>query len=591
MRRKRLFWQLYLWYVLIAVASVAVVTWYASRALRRFHETQMRASLQAPAILAAEQFRGALIAGDTQGIDSLAKRLGSEASTRLTVVLSDGTVVGDTDKDPAAMDLHDARPELIDALAGRIGTSIRYSITTKVDRMYVAAPVNSNGRVIGAVRVSVSTALIEQTVRTVRLAILGVGLLTMMLALAAGLMVIRRISRPLGELRTAAEKLAAGNLTHRVKIERPQEFASMAETFNQMAGQLHERIHALETERNERGAILASMVEGVLAVDRGQRLLEFNQVAANLLGVDPEADRGRTLTEAVRNPTLQELVDWVLEGGEPAEEEVVIFDGGERFLQAHGSVLRDASGNAIGVLVVLHDVTRLRRLEQVRRDFAANVSHELKTPVTAIKGFVETLLDGALDNANDARRFLGIVAAQAERLGAIIEDLMELAHIEQQSEREQVALRAGKLREVLDSALDACRFQASEKNVKLELDCPKDVQARIDANLLERAVFNLLDNAVKYSPPGATVEVAVVRDSEELRIDVRDVGCGIAREHLPRIFERFYRVDKARSRQLGGTGLGLAIVKHIAQAHQGRASVNSKPGEGSTFSIHLPLAE
>jgi two-component system phosphate regulon sensor histidine kinase PhoR len=285
------------------------------------------------------------------------------------------------------------------------------------------------------------------------------------------------------------------------------------------------------------------------------------------------------------------LIENVLEAGEPAEEEVVIFDDGERFLQAHGSVLRDAAGESIGALVVLHDVTRLRRLEQVRRDFAANVSHELKTPVTAIKGFVETLLDGAMDNADDARRFLGIVAAQADRLGAIIEDLLELAHIEQQSEREQVPLCSGKLREILDAALDACRFQASEKHVELKLDCPEDVQARIDANLLERAVFNLLDNAVKYSPAGATVEVGVVRGPEELRIEVRDRGCGIPREHLPRIFERFYRVDKARSRQLGGTGLGLAIVKHIAQAHQGRATVDSTPGKGSTFSIHLPLAD
>jgi len=591
MRRKRLLWQLYLWYVLIAVVSVAAVTWYASRAVRDFHEAHMRADLRARAILSVEPFRGPLLREDWDRIDALAERLGEEASTRLTVMLPDGRVVGDSDEDPAVMDPHDRRPEMIDALAGRVGTSMRYSITTNVDRMYAAAPVLEDRDVIGVVRVSVPAASIAQAVGTVRFAILGVGLLVMLLALAAGLMVIRRISRPLTELRAAAERLAAGELTHRVRLEGPQEFVSLAETFNQMAGQLNERIEALEAERNERGAILASMVEGVLAVDAGQYLLELNQVAARLLGVDPDADRGRTLPEAVRNSTLQQLVEEVLESGQPAEDEVVIYDNGERFLQAHGSVLRDAAGERIGALVVLHDITRLRRLEQIRRDFAANVSHELKTPVTAIKGFVETLLDGALENVGDARRFLGIVSAQADRLGAIIEDLMELAHIEQDSERGQVPLRSGRLREVLDAAVDACRFQASEKNIELALDCPQDVQARIDANLLERAVFNLLDNAVKYSPEGARVEVAVVRGKDELRIEVTDYGCGIPKDHQPRIFERFYRVDKARSRQLGGTGLGLAIVKHIAQTHQGRATVHSTPGEGSTFTIHLPAME
>jgi len=588
MHRKQLLWQLYLWYVLIAVASVAVVTWYASRAVREFHEDQMRADLRARAVLSAEQFRRDLLAGELGGIDALCGQLGGEAATRLTVMLPDGTVVGDTDEDPAVMDPHHKRPEMIDALAGRTGYSTRYSITTDMVRMYAAVPVESDGRVIAAVRASMSTEAIFQTVHTVQLAIFTVGGVVMLLAVVAGVLVIRRINRPLGELRRAAERFAAGELTHRVKLESPQEFVSLAETLNQMAGQLHERILALEAERNERGAMLASMIEGVLAVDDQQRLLELNHVAAELLCADPQTARGRTLQEIVRNPALQELVERVLAEWEPAETEIVLFDAGERFLQAHGSVLRGAAGEGIGVLVVLHDVTRLRKLEQMRRDFAANVSHELKTPVTAIKGFVETLLDGALQKPDDARRFLHIVSAQADRLGAIIEDLLELAHIEQQREREQIVLQPGRLKDVLEAALEACRFQASEKDVRLALDCPEDLRVEMDANLLERAVLNLLDNAVKYSPAGETVEVAVERREQELVVEVRDRGCGIAREHLPRIFERFYRVDKARSRKLGGTGLGLAIVKHIAQAHRGRATVESTPGTGSTFAIHLP---
>jgi len=591
MHRKRLLWQLYLWYVLIAVASVAVVTGYASRAVREFHEKQMRADLRARAVLSAEQFRRDLLAGELERIDELCQRLGREAGTRLTVMLPDGTVVGDTEEDPDVMEPHQKRPEMIDALAGRVGYSTRYSITTDDVRMYAAVPVESGGEVIGVVRASMSTEAIYRTVHTVQLAIFTVGGLVMLLAVLAGVLVIRRINRPLGELRRATERFAAGDLSHRVKLERPQEFVSLAETLNLMAGQLHDRLVALEAERNERGAILASMIEGVLAVDAQQRLLEINHVAAELLGADPQTARGRPLQEVVRNATLEDLVEQVLAGWQPAETEIVLFDPEERFLQAQGSVLCGAAGEGIGVLVVLHDVTRLRKLEQMRRDFAANVSHELKTPVTAIKGFVETLLDGALEQPDDARRFLHIVSAQADRLGAIIEDLLELAHIEQQREREQIVLQPGRLKEVLDAALEACRFQASEKDVRLELDCPADVRAEIDANLLERAVFNLLDNAVKYSPPGETVEVTVAAGQGEIAIEVRDRGCGIAREHQPRIFERFYRVDKARSRKLGGTGLGLAIVKHIAQAHHGRATVESTPGKGSTFAIHLPVVE
>jgi two-component system phosphate regulon sensor histidine kinase PhoR len=266
----------------------------------------------------------------------------------------------------------------------------------------------------------------------------------------------------------------------------------------------------------------------------------------------------------------------------------------ERFLQAQAAPLSDAAGQRIGVLIVMHDVTRLRRLEVIRRDFVANVSHEIKTPITAIKGAVETLDDAVDDLGLDdsARRFLGIIARQADRLHNIVEDLLSLARIEQETERDRIALERVDLNEVARAAVSACMLQADAKQIKVELRRADSAEVMANAQLLEQAVINLLDNAIKYSPSGTRVSIACAAPDDDAgaQVIVSDQGVGIDSDHLPRLFERFYRTDKARSRAQGGTGLGLAIVKHIAQAHGGTVSVESQVGRGSTFRIHLPAA-
>ncbi len=260
----------------------------------------------------------------------------------------------------------------------------------------------------------------------------------------------------------------------------------------------------------------------------------------------------------------------------------------ERVMQAHGSALHDLEGRPIGAVIVLNDVTDFRKLENIRRDFVANVSHELKTPVTSIKGFVETLLDGAMDDPVDSDRFLRIIAKQADRLHAIIEDLLALSKIEQAEDAEALALTPVPLKQLLDSAAATCQSSARDRQIEVRLECPPELYVQVNPLLFEQVLVNLMDNAIKYSETEHQVNVVAAAVAGEVTISVSDQGCGIADEHLSRIFERFYRVDRARSRKLGGTGLGLAIVKHIVQAHHGRVTVESTVGVGSTFTIHLP---
>jgi len=414
------------------------------------------------------------------------------------------------------------------------------------------------------------------------------GLATALLTTAASVAVIMHISRSLEKTREGARRFAEGDLGFRLDVPQSAELGGLAETLNRMAAQLNERITTINQQRSEQDAILGSMAEGVIAVDKDIAILQLNNAAANLLESAPESVIGRPLPELVRNRDLLQLIETTLEDGIPSEGEIVFHGRKEHSLEIHCTALKNPDGASIGALIVLNDITRLRRLERVRRDFVANVSHELKTPLTSIKGFVETLQDGALDQPEEARRFCAIIAKQVDRLQAIIEDLLSLSRIEQEVEEGLVVLKEGKLRDVLTSAAQCCELQAAEKNISISIECNPDWTARFNDPLFEQVAVNLIDNAIKYSDPGKNVTVRVAPTETNWVIHFIDQGCGIEQSHLPRIFERFYRVDKARSRKVGGTGLGLAIVKHIVTSHGGQINVESQPGTGSSFIVYLP---
>lgn len=413
------------------------------------------------------------------------------------------------------------------------------------------------------------------------------GLMVAALAWAASWLVARTAGAPMRYIKHAVDRFAGGDWDYRLLAPDSQEMVETADALNDMALRVKRSMAALARRLHEQEAVLTSMVEGVLAVDTEQRVISVNAAAAKLLGASPAEIEGRGLQEVVRNADLRRFVFSALACDRPIEGNLVLRGPRDQVLQANGTALRDAAGRGIGAVIVLNDVSRLRQLENIRRDFAANVSHELRTPIASIKGFVETLLDGALAQPEEAERFLQIIARQADRLNTIIEDLLSLSRIEQEAQRGEILLSPGRLCEVIQAAIRDCADRAAQRQIEIKLDCPTDLRANINAALLEQAIINLLDNAIKYSEPPNTVEVSCRTEDAEVVIAVTDHGCGIAEEHLPRLFERFYRVDKARSRKLGGTGLGLAIVKHIVLAHHGQVEVASVVGQGSTFSIRL----
>ncbi|MEM8875617.1 MAG: ATP-binding protein [Planctomycetota bacterium] len=362
----------------------------------------------------------------------------------------------------------------------------------------------------------------------------------------------------------------------------------------ELTGQLRQRLASETARRNELEALLGSMTEGVLAVDLNGRLINLNRAGADLLRVSRDRVIGQELAHVVRNSHITELLRVTLDEQAPQQDEFELSLAGDtlehpRAIEAQTATLLGAEEQTIGALVVLHDVTQLRRLEAVRSEFVANVSHEVKTPVAAIKAAVETLLDDADGRMppTDRENFQRMIARQADRLGAIVEDLLALARIEQEPEHATHQMAADWVAPVLSAAIETCSPKAQEKSIAVHLRCPANLLAFMQPNLVEQAVVNLIDNAVKYSEPGTAVEISADTKDGYAVIAVSDQGRGIESQHLARVFERFYRTDRSRSRAMGGTGLGLSIVKHIAAAHGGRVGVESQPGEGSTFRLYL----
>jgi two-component system phosphate regulon sensor histidine kinase PhoR len=570
------FRRLFLAYLLLLVVALAVLGILTSRSIREGALGEIALRLEAEA-----RVLEALAASDRppDSLQGALRELGRRSETRYTLVAPDGRVLADSHAEPRAMENHNARPEVAGARAQGRGQDVRRSETVGYEMMYFARsldrPADHVARTaLPIIRVNDEIAALYRGILIAFMAIGAAGA-------AVTFVVTRRITRPLRQIRSVAERIAAGDFSRRAPSATADEIGSVAAAINRMAEELRARLDRLEAEGSKLDAVLGSLQDAVVALDGEGRVLHHNAAAGPLLGVTAGAV-GLRLWEVVRVPGLEERVRGVLKDGSAAG---LPAEFGRRALEFRISPTRGGRGT----VVVARDATEERRYDRLRKEFVANVSHELRTPVTLIKGYVETLKDGALTDEARALEFLGTIERNVERLAALVDDLLSLSRLE--SGGQVLAVRPFEPRPMLEGMIEKFRPLAERRRQSLALEVAPGMEVlEADPDLLERAVGNLVENAIKYTPEEGSVAVRAGLEEGEAVFTVSDTGVGIPEKDLARIFERFYRVDKSRSRDLGGTGLGLSIVKHIAQLHGGSVSVRSEVGRGSVFTLRIPRA-
>jgi two-component system phosphate regulon sensor histidine kinase PhoR len=586
--RSRSFWKLFASLGALVAFTTLVAGLLADHWVASAIAEDIVAALEDECVLSAPLAERAL--GEPKGgeVQDRLVELGRASGLRLTVVRADGRVLADSSGDPADMSDHGSRPEIVAARVHRVGTSERLSDTLGIPMVYVARRIDQDGRTLGFVRVAMPSSAKDERLRASHRAVLvgaGAGLV---LALLLGLVIAQRTTRPIAGMASYAQELRAGRYDARIEVHADGEVGLLAEALQRLGHETAERIATISQDDAQLRAMLAGMVEGVIAVDEQDRVAFCNAAARSQLGIETAEPTGRRLWELAPITDLEALLTQARETGSMAHREIELHrTGAEQVLDTHASPYR--SGNRSGLVVVLHDISALRRLERVRRDFVANVSHELKTPLTAIRGFVETLLAGAVHDQENNVRFLRRIDANVERLSNLVTDLLSLARIEAQEGR--VEKHPVDWRPVLTEVLRRHEDALVGKGLQREVTGTEEPLIVLgDAEAMTQILENLVDNAIKYTPAPGRVRIELARRDGRGVVTVEDTGVGIPPQDLDRIFERFYRVDKARSREVGGTGLGLSIVKHLVASLDGQVGVESKLGKGTRFTVEIPLA-
>ncbi|HZC67129.1 MAG TPA: ATP-binding protein [Nitrospirales bacterium] len=593
-------WKVLIGYLVVAGLGMGTAGWLALDALEASDLDQLREGLTAQARIAARVFVGPLGTAkpDTSVIDALADDLGNAIHARLTLINPEGLVLGDSYESGEAlrrMDNHSTRPEVRQAVTDGVGSSIRYSDTIGTRLLYLALPIRSggpNGHLLGFVRVALPLKEIEarhRALRSLLVAALGGAFL---LSLGLSYVVARSVTHPLSEMVVAARRMARGEFREKIHTHSNDEIADLAAVLNHMATAIEETIQTLKDDRAKMAATLTAMQEGVIVLASDGTVRLINPAMERMVGRRETEVLGRTYLEVIRQPHLNEFITEALTQSTVSSTEIVFGTGPERTFQVQASPLAQWTDPSPGLVLVFHDITELRRLEQIRKDFVANVSHELRTPLTAIKGYIEALQDGGVEEREQRARFLETIRKQTDRLNLIITDLLLLAKIESGQvplKQEPVGL-AG----LIDRTVGLLKHLIEQKQHRVVVKIPTELPPILgDEERLGQVFTNLLDNAIKYTPDQGTITISAELTSTEpptmIEVCVADTGIGIPPQDLPRIFERFYRVDKARSRELGGTGLGLSIVKHLVEGHSGTVSAESQ-GKGSRFLVRLPIA-
>jgi two-component system phosphate regulon sensor histidine kinase PhoR len=578
-------WRIAIPSVLLILVTMIGLAAYLSSFLRQVYRDELEAQLANEALLVRDNLVEAM-SGDAspEGLDQLARYWGDLVDARITIIAPDGSVIGESEQDRATMDNHATRPEVIQALAQGEGQSVRYSDTARYETLYYATLIKAGDQPLAILRIALPIQTIDARIAKLQRSLAGMTLLVTFLAVLLTLLIANQTTRPIRELTLAAEKMADGDLSVHLPVSSDDDVGQLSRALNRMADQIRNEVDALQTERGKLEAILQQMTDGLVMVDETGAVQMINSSAEKMFGISGEQAIGSSLAGALRQHQVVELWQQTQQSGGMRS---VSFEVPSKRIYLQGIAVlleRELSGS---VLLLFQNLTRQRYLETVRQDFISNISHELRTPLAALKALTETLAEGALDDPPAARHFLEQMDTEVDSLSLMVSELLELSRIE--SGRVPLNLTPTRPCMILSPAVERLHLQAERANLEILLDCPDELPLVFaDHQRLEQVVVNLLHNAIKFTPGGGRINVSAREAAEAVIFSVKDTGIGIAEEDMPRIFERFFKADRARSK--GGTGLGLAISRHLVEAHGGKIWVESIEGSGSTFYFSIPLA-
>lgn len=583
MNRRPLFLQLFYTYMPLILLGLFLLIIFVNQSIRGFYYSETQNDLRDRA-----QLIGYWIENnpDSLSIQSLAKNSGVHANMRVTIIDGEGKVLGDSHEDPSGMDNHSGRPEIKDALIKGEGVSQRLSTTLNEDLMYFAIPIHAN-KTSHVIRVSVSVSALEISIQSLERKILTIGLLIGLSLFIISYFASKLVTVPLETMRQEIERLVGNVLFSKpIPIPKTRELASVAISMNTMAEEIDSRIQMLEQEKNHRESLLSSMQSGIIAMDDEFKIISINDIAIDYLGIADKNIIGKTATDVINQKKIKRFIKKLLKKNKKLQQEITVKKNKTKYFLLSGTpFIRDEDTS--GILIVINDLTLQKQLETVRQDFVSNVSHELKTPITSMIGYMEILNSGK-GTKSETKMFIEKVFNQSKRLNDIVDDLLRLSRIESQEEDDSIILRNQPLLPILEGAVEDIKSDFPNENRSFIVDCKTDLNANVDSQLFREAISNLLDNGIKYGKPNSEIKITCEQNQDNIKIHLSNEGDLIPVEHKEKIFQRFYRIEKSRSREKGGTGLGLSIVKHIIIIHNGTIDVEDYKDKGTVFILNLP---
>lgn len=577
-------WRITIPFVLIVLVSMGALGIYLVNFIRDSQINSLCSQLGNEAKLVAQASLPYFVSSSQNELDELAKATGNQINSRVTIIASDGTVLGDSESDPKTMENHATRPEVVEAIAVGIGVATRYSTTLEQQMLYVAVPITANSEVVGIARVALPLGRVQKSVNILVISIaLSMALATLLVGLAAAI-IARRVAHPIRQLTQAARRIAAGELKQKIPILATDESGQLAKAFNEMSSSLKVMVTKISEERSKLAHILSNITDGLIMTDAEGRVTLINQAAERLFNIEEAKAVGQHLIEVVRDHDIDSILKLCLKTSRQHSTQIELGTS-KRFLRIIAIPVVGDWGNLTGAIIMSQDLTEMKSLQTMRQEFVDNISHELRTPLASIKAIVETLQDGAISDKKVARRFLTEIDNELDRMTQLVGGLTELSSVE--SGRDELKPEMVNLNVLIEDAVARLRPLAKRKNVTLSTSLFTSLPpVHADKDRIRQVITNLLHNAIKLTPPDGKVNISTELSESLVLVKVSDTGIGISEEDLPRIFERFYKADKARTGE--GTGLGLAIAKHIVQAHGGNIWAESKESKGSTFFFTLP---